>query len=311
VLLLEMANRNADAHSAEIPPWLTEGLVQELLATDGMEFILPPPKSIENGLTLSRMSVNERRKDPLEHALATLRSRPPLTFEQLSWPGEEQFYGDTGDIYRSSAQLFVDQLLQLKDGPACLRATLDELPRRYNWQFAFLSGFQLYFPRQLDVEKWWALQLVQFTGRDLMQTWTPEESWKKLDEALHARVEVRQNPDQLPLRTAVTLQTIIREWDALRQSQVLQRRLQDLNAVRLRVAQDLVSLVDDYRDVLGVYLKERNLNGPIIPFKDSRVSNGYANEAIRQLNALDARRAALRPDAQAPLAATAAQAIAP
>jgi len=43
VLLLEMANRNAGAHGAEIPLWLTEGLTQQLLAEKEAALIPPPP----------------------------------------------------------------------------------------------------------------------------------------------------------------------------------------------------------------------------------------------------------------------------
>ena len=43
VLLLELANRDAHARSAEIPAWLTDGLSQELLATAWQEIILSSP----------------------------------------------------------------------------------------------------------------------------------------------------------------------------------------------------------------------------------------------------------------------------
>jgi len=35
----------------------------------------------------------------------------------------------------------------------------------YNWQFAFLQAFSATFQQPLDVEKWWSLQLLHFTGR--------------------------------------------------------------------------------------------------------------------------------------------------
>jgi hypothetical protein len=78
----------------------------------------------------------------------------------LSWPAAEQLVGERGELYRSSAQLFVHQLLNLPEGAACMRTMLEQLPLYYNWQFAFLHAFHELFPQPVDVEKWWSLQLV-------------------------------------------------------------------------------------------------------------------------------------------------------
>jgi len=48
------------------------------------------------------------------------------------------------------------------------------------------------------VEKWWALQTVYFTGRDITHTWAAAESWQKLEAAIRIRAHVRAAPDQLP-----------------------------------------------------------------------------------------------------------------
>jgi hypothetical protein len=318
VLLLEIANRNAGSKSAEIPAWLAEGLTQQLIATDGATFFLPPPEAFENGVNVSRMIVDltdgppsarfhTRRLNPLAEAQALLRSRPPLTFNQLSWPGPEELTGSGGLAYRASAQLFVDQLLRMKDGPACLCAMLDQLSRHYNWQFALLAGFQIHFKSLLDVEKWWALQLVQYADRDLMQTFTAAESWKRLDEIVRSQIEVRSTAGELPLRTDVPLQKIVRELDLVSQTPVLSRKLQELNLFRPRVSQDLVQVVDDYRQVLTEYLQKRSGSGRLLPFGKAAgpVSDRLAEETIRKLDALDLRRAALRPaSSAAPIAAT-------
>ena len=94
----------------------------------------------------------------------------------MSWPDEAQLSGADGGVYRASAQLFVNELLELKDGPAHLRAMLATLPEFYNWQTAFQSAFREDFPRPLDVEKWWALQVVNFVARDPGPAWTPAVS---------------------------------------------------------------------------------------------------------------------------------------
>jgi hypothetical protein len=223
----------------------------------------------------------------------------------LSWPAEGQLDGPAGALYRSSAQLFLNRLLRLENGRACLRAMIETLPQYYNWQIAFQNAFRPHFHSLLDVEKWWALQVVQFTGRDLTETWTPAESWNKFEEILRSRVEVRASENDLPLHAEVSLQTIVREWERARQVEALQRKLNDLNLARLRVVPDLVPLLDDYRAVIQNFLQRRNESVVTMTFKkrQARILDRLAEEAIRQLDALDAVRAALRPVAPPPASA--------
>ena len=134
VLLLELANRDARAHSTEIPAWLTDGLSQELLAAAGQEIILSSPDKMVNGLPVSRTITTTRGLDSLAGARRVLRDHAVLAFEQLSWPTDAQLAGDDSGAYRASAQLFVNELLALKNGPAHLRAMLETLPKFYNWQ---------------------------------------------------------------------------------------------------------------------------------------------------------------------------------
>lgn len=293
VLLLEQANRHARAHSAEAPLWLTEGLTRQLLATSEIQIILPPPGKVVNGLGLTITNVSARREDPLKQAHQALLVQPPLSFEALSWPAPDQLSGEAAELYRNSAQLFVGELLRLPDGAACLRAMLADLPEHYNWQFAFLHGFQAYFDRQLDVEKWWAVQSVHFTGRDLSQTWPLAQSLQKLDEALRTTVEVRAHPNELPLHLDVTLQTILREWEPARQSETLQNKVRELGLLRLQVARELAGLVEAYRQSLETVLQHHE-ETVLLFFRKQASRNRAVQQAIKELDALDARRDALR-----------------
>ena len=299
VLLLEIANRSAGTHPAELPPWLGDGFCGELRAANEAELLLPPPTLNVHGLSISPQVVNARWSNPLEQAKKGLGARPALTFEQLNWPAEGQLGGEAGESYRWSAQLFVNSLLRLADGPACLRTMLAELPSYYNWQVAFLHAFRFHFQNSLAVEKWWALQVVQFTGHDLSQTWPAEESWRKLDEIIRSQVDVRTEKSELPLHTEVRLQTIIREWDRARQGQILRRKLAELDALRLRTAPVMVSLVDDYRGVIQTYLQKQNMSGSLLSSgqRAGLVSGRAPQEALSRLDALDLRREALRPPA--------------
>ena len=295
VLLLEMANRSATTRAAEIPLWLIEGFAQLLLASDESGIILAPPRGKENGLNFSATVVSAKREGLREQAQKKLRGHPPLTFENLSWPTDNELAGDTGDLYSGSAQLFVGELLRLPDGPACLRAMLAQLPQNYNWQFAFLSAFHACFERPLDVEKWWAVSLAGTSGRDPAQTWSLAESWQKLDQAIYSGAQVRTGANDLPLHADLKLQTVLRQWDSIRQTQAINGTLRELGQLRLRIAQEFAGLVQDYSQTLQSYLQQRDHSGSVIPFARQAARRRAVQAAVQQLDALDARREALRP----------------
>lgn len=296
-LLLERANRAGAGRSAEIPYWLTEGLTRHLLDTHADELILTNPRVTWRGLNIGPLIMEERRRDPLESARQRLREHPPLTLEELSWPAGATLAGEAGERFGCSAQLFVTELLRLNGGRACFRAMLDELAGCYNWQTAFFRAFQQHFAKQLELEKWWELQLAHFTGRDPTQLWTAEESWRKLDEILRSPMEVRRAPNELPAYVDVPLQVVIREWDSLRQGPVLTQKLRDLEVAHLRVAPEFISLVGDYHQLLSSFIRQRGQEGlalPVAKTSQARVKP-LTRETLRQLDELDTRRVTLRP----------------
>jgi len=295
VLLLELANREANARLAEVPLWLTEGLSRRLLAASEIEIILPPPRETVNGLSLSVTRVTKVKDNPVDHARRQLGARSPVTFEQLSWQAEDALSGDAAEVYRDSAQLFVAELLRLPDGRASLRAMLARLPQYYNWQFAFLQAFHSHFERPLDVEKWWALCLVQSGVPNHPQTWTVEESWKKLDQTIHSPAPVTVGLGEQPPPADITLQTIIRKWDRTRQTLALTRKLSELQLLRPRVAPELVDLVQEYCQALETHLQNQKSAGPLTRLGRTAGRSGVAEETLRRLDALDGRREALRP----------------
>ena len=302
VLLLEMANREANSRLAEVPLWLTEGLTQQLLTSNEIEIILPPQMQTVNGLEVKALVLTERKTNTLEQARQQLGARPPLSFEQLSWPPEGEWAGDTAGVYRGSAQLFVSELQHLPDGRACLRAMLARLPQYYNWQFAFLNAFHAHFERLLDVEKWWALCTAQTAGRDLAPVWLAEESWQKLDQTIRSAAQAQAGATEPASRADVTLQTIIREWGRAQQDQALASKLRELALLRPRVAPEPAVLVEEYSQALEAYLHNRHRTSPIFRLGRKAHLSRIAEETLQRLDALDARREALRP-APAPAAA--------
>ena len=301
VLLVEIANRDAGERSTEMPLWLVEGLATELLASGDMagelKLLLAPPDKMEADLKISRLNFDGRRTNSLHWARVVLGSQPPLTFEQLSWPADDQLSTDASEAYQSSAQLFVTRLLAFKDGPASFRVLLAELSRHLNWQLAFMQAFHAHFQSALDVEKWWAVEVTHFTGRELEHTWSYAESWRKLDALIHAPVQVRTGPGDLPLRTEVNLQTLLHLSNGLEQASLFRQKLNALDSLRLRVSPELVGLVDEYRRATGGYLQKQTTTNPFLPFRKwhGLVVNRAAREFTLQLDGLEARREALRP----------------
>jgi hypothetical protein len=292
VVLLEMANRGS-TRSAEIPTWLAQGLTQELMRESVAGLVMEAPKDGNQEMRTSSELLDGRSVAPLEQAHEVLQTRPPLTIGELSWPRDGQ---EEDEVYRCSAQLLVSRLLQLDDGRACLRQMIQELPRHLNWQISFLDAFHGHFASQLELEKWWALCVVNFTGRDLAENWSRAESWQKLDEVIHTGAQVRTAADELPLRTEVTLQTIIGDWAYDLQEGVLLGKIQQLKMVRASVSQDLTGLVDDYRKALENYVKAREKSGAFrgVKAEHFRAPDRTALATIQLLNALDAEREALR-----------------
>ncbi|MFZ0826148.1 MAG: hypothetical protein WAO02_01870 [Verrucomicrobiia bacterium] len=303
VLLLQLANRDARARGAEVPAWLTDGLSQELLALDWQPIILSSPARMIAGQPSSGIFVTARGMDSLAGARRTLRDHDALTFEQLSWPDEAQLSGADGGVYRASAQLFVHALLELKNGPAHLRAMLKTLPNFYNWQTAFQSAFQENFSRPLEVEKWWALQVVNFAARDPGPAWTPAASRARLDEILSVPVEMRTASNSLPAHAEISFQAVIRNFDRSQQAGILQLKLRDLELSELRMATPFAVLADGYRQALADYLGLGNRTRPmprVGKHPPMVLSQPTAAETIDRLDALDAQRRAVETAAFAP-----------
>jgi hypothetical protein len=295
VLLLELGNRKAQTRAVEVPLWMIEGLSQMLLASNEFEIILPPPRSSANGLAFNAALVNARKETPFQQAQKNLRGRPPLSFEDLSWPPAQALTGDAGELYRGSALLFVRELLRLPEGREGLRRMLELLPQYFNWQFAFLGAFPSRFQRPLDVEKWWSLSVTDANGRDPAQAWTPEESWQKLNQAIRPTMQVRSRTNEPPLQLNVTLQKVIREWDPMRQAVALDNTMRELGLLRPRIAQEYLGLVQDYCQAIQTYYQQLDHNSSALVYSKRAARKRIAEAAVLQFDALDARRESMRP----------------
>lgn len=300
--LLEMANRNSSNRSTEIPEWLAQGFTRQLIGSSATELILSAPLTKVNGFNVSRITLDfsdaphavgrlTRHFNPLAEASEILKTNAPLSFDELSWPTEEQLSDTGADVFASSAQLFVARLLLVKNGPECLRNMLAEMPNYLNWQLAFLDAFRGTFHDPLDVEKWWALQLADFNRRDLLHLLNPDESWRQLDALFQFPIEVKIG-DTPPMRTDITFQTIIRGWSRTRQLEILKKKLWELDVLRLRISPELIPLVDGYREALQAYYRQQR--DSVQNLADIKSDKAVVT-AVQRLDVLDAQRAKMRP----------------
>lgn len=296
VLLLEMANRSNPAgsdRSAEIPPWFAAGLAQAALTDDAAKIILSAPAKTMNGLVQSRSIRIEHGFDSLAGARRILQDAPALTFDQLSWPDNDQLNGNDGGVYLASAQLFVHELLGLKNGPAKGRELLARLPDCRNWQTAFLAAFHEDFPRLLDVEKWWAIRVVAFAAQASGPRWSADISRSRLTELLAVPVEFRSDSNALPVHAAIALQAAVQNFEPAQRDSVLPTKLRDLQLAVFRLAPPFDALADGYRAALAKFLENNKTASPAAPArKHSATASPAAGlaETLKKMDDLDARR---------------------
>jgi len=300
VLLLEMANRQktGDGHSADLPAWLIDGLSRHLLQDELADVVLSTPNSWVDNSRPGWLAPKARELDPLAEARRVLRNHPALTFAQLSWPTEAQLSGQDDGVYCASAQLFVAELLKMNNGPGRLREMLARLPEYYNWQTAFQSAFRDQFHRPLEVEKWWALEVVGFLARDPGAPWTDAESAGRLEDLLRVPVQIRMASNTLPGHVEIPWQTAISQLAPAQQTAVFEPRLRDLQIAAGRMAPKYHALAEDYGRVLAGYLGERG-QPPARQLSKKKADPGPthqpAGKTLKLLNALDVRRRAHEP----------------
>jgi hypothetical protein len=295
VLLMEIANRSAGLRSAEIPLWLSEGVAQALVHESEMDLVVPHPQRNFNLVNLSWQARQAARRDPLGEARGRLQTHASLSFTRLGDGLPNSAPEETWKTFQASAQLFVSELLWLPGGRSRLVEMLYELPFYLNWQSAFLNAFRGLFPRLLDVEKWWAVTITHFTGQDPTQAWAMPVALQKLDEALHPPVLISASRKDMPQRSRMSVQRIIKEWDYLRQRIVLKGVTAQLFSVRLKSPPELVALVEEYRAAIENYLAKRDQSGMArsLPGLPPLRADFLVAEIVKKLDELDAKRAAV------------------
>jgi hypothetical protein len=290
-LVLEFADRAATNESVELPPWFVEGLTAHL-SQGRLAGMALQARSLDqlNNEPQFRAPRDTRHIDVDQQLRARVQANGALTVDQLNWADFDDIDPVATEAYHHAAHLFVRELLRLRGGPDALCAMLAMLPDHWNWQTAFLRGFEPHFTRMLDVEKWWSLTLSQWKSHDSTVHWSGPEARQKLEEILYTSMEVRLPNESTSHVTPVTLQTVLNDWTFPQQSELLQTKLAQLQRARLHYTPDLAALTDGYQVTLARYLQVRSQPGRWFTERKARAA---VNDAIAALNALDQQRARL------------------
>jgi hypothetical protein len=224
-----------------------------------------------------------------------LRQHPALAFQQLSWPQESDLTVEGLPLYRSCAQLFLEELLRFNDGKACLRSMIDQLPEHWNWQTAFLLAFHAHFDQLLDVEKWWGVSYVDFARGYKAQTWSAADCRRTLQSTLDVPVEVHFDAGHMPVDAKITLQEVIRQWPPRDALEALQRAGGGLKFLETRATPEWHPLAQLYLKTLLEYLKDSQaaMREPMLGLHAPSILSKVKADAIQKLNTLDLQREAI------------------
>lgn len=280
-VLLDLANRAGNERAAEPPLWLVEGVTRSVLQSS-IEGPLPVPET--------RTSIEVRRQGRLAWVREQLARGNPPSFYELSQPDIGSMPDREWLTYSAAAHLCLIELQRFPDGIGRIRHWLLHLQEHWNWQTGFIEAFHPDFRSLLDAEKWWAITLANFTGRDALQAWAPEFTLRKLDEALKP-VGILPEAGSRPRR--MELGEILGTWEFNRQLPVLRQLLQQLHAIRINAPPDLRPLVFQYIDLINDYVDSRSRPslGTLVRGQAPPSPKLLAREAIRRFGDAESARA--------------------
>lgn len=281
-LLSELAHREAGNRRTDLPAWLREGMVAHLEANNGTAAFMRQDERVARISILGRNNtavtdpyanigaldaeqtagLHVARRQVVEQAMRDHHVEVEfLTFEQLSWPDHEVWAADDGERFRQSARVLVEQLMELPGGRENLAQTIRLLPHYQNWQFAFLAAFRDSFPTLLDAEKWWTVTTIHHGNRDFKNRWSHDESVARLEALLRPSLARQDDPDAEPVTVEMNLEELIAEVSFADHRPVLNRLINQLQALELRSARALAPIVRDYRLACESYLRDMSQMG--------------------------------------------------
>lgn len=276
VILLEMVNRGRSPNLTPVPTWLVEGMVGHIQADEMPTYLLQ-----QNRTTFYDYSVAR-----LKSFKGNLKSKMLLSFQDLSWPRDDQLMEAQAQIYQDSAQLFVCELLNLNNGQKKLSNFIFLMKKHLNWQVAFLEAYSGDFAQLRDVEKWWSLVCMDVTGLNFESLWSDVESGRRLQNALDVPVNVHLESNRLPTSAMLSLQEVIMTWQPQQQREAVLRAYASIQVLRPHLSQETRPILDKYCGVLEAYLK-RHTPSYLRWVRADRSSPRFRRTICSQLDVLD------------------------
>jgi len=314
VLLMEIANREPGDHAAELPAWLVYGMTEQLAFAVGPQYIVQ--RNLEIGAATRKPGINFTKftgptvwqsatTDPMRNVREILRTNSPISFRDLTSAGGAQFNGDQGNVYSASAHLLIQELFRLDPPRNRFHAFLGNLCTAWNWQTAFFSSYQSWFSKPLDAEKWWALVLLDFTGRQREMNWDVGFTMQHLEALLLTTADVRTATNDLPHRASLSIAEIVRTWRIAEQTDALRPKIAQLAGLEGRSNPFAVELVHDYKAAIQAYL-DKVQGKSISPGQRNDVQQRLrvaGIEFLQRLDVLDTKRSELLKEAASKIAA--------
>ena len=302
ITLLDLTNRKPQLRDIQVPFWLTAGLTQILLSQPDLVLVLKKPESNGKAMVAEEVVRTVRRHDPFFRVRARLSSRRAFDFSEIAMPSPAHIRGENWKDFQACSNLLVDRLLALPMGEQRLQRMIRLLPDSLNWQTAFLKVYGDLFSDMLEVEKWWAVMIVQFTGQNQYQNWTLLEAVEKLENLLKLPAEIKLSDADSPFDAEITIQQALRGWDFEVQKSKFQQKINQLIVARLKMPRQLIPFVNEYGRIIETYVVQRT---QIQSFKPRR---GQArpkvapiiDQTIRLLDGADRRLVLFKPKVLTP-----------
>jgi hypothetical protein len=235
-LCAEWANRRQPTLStqpyvmAPLPPWLVQGLAQ---AIGGRTEWL---------LETARRSVDAGRPQTAADLLATARLP--------SDPAEQQ-------LFQANAWLLTEGLLSLPDGARKMRRYLTELGTTKSATNAFAKVYGTDFPNDITREKWWSVEQVSRASAFVAQDLSPEETVHRLDAVLPTALMAVAGNQVKGAPWTVSLDDLWRYYEQPWMQQLLEEKLNRLQALRSEAHPLYQPVVEDYVEAVELLMGEK------------------------------------------------------
>jgi hypothetical protein len=228
-LCAELANRAQSISKLEpyqrapIPAWLVQGLTQSLRG------------QTEPLLAVVRRSIAAGR--PQQAAdLFEVNGLPVDALDR--------------QLFQANAWLFTEGLLGLPDGARKMQRYLAELGAQKSVTKAFWSVYRQDFQEKVALEKWWGVQLSDRTTTQIAQALTAEETSRRLEQLLRARLVQTGDSNSQEMETEQPLSKLWPYYEKRWLRGLIGEKRVELEALRAQAHPRYGAVINEYSEAL-------------------------------------------------------------